>query len=393
MKRLALLLCLSPLAFGDQITIPNPLTNNTVADADHVQQNFEVLTNQSNENDDRIGVLEELIRADEVTLNFALGDGLKNTVPYEPQSWSGTGNTAGGLRSLMSNFRGGENTSFGAEALASNVSGSWNTAIGFRSLFSNEDGGRNVAVGARALQDNIGGDNTAVGYEALFESKRGGGNEAFGWKALYSLFDGSQNSALGSGALYRLVSGNNNVAVGFAALETNATGWWNTGIGAETDTTAKDLKNATAIGYLAHVEASHTVQIGNHVITDVYLGRREGATNYPYSPLLEAPPADANLHLRGKIRSGAITYPNTHGSNGQVLGTTGSGELVWVGTDDIIAQHTQELEEQVASLQEQLKSQQEELLAIVQSQQEQMTMQQEQIAQLQRMVEHQFAAR
>ena len=81
-----------------------------------------------------------------------------------------------------------------------------------------------------------------------------------------------------------------------------------------------------------------------------------------------------------------MTYPNAHGTDGQVLGTTGSGELVWVGTDDIIAQHTQELEEQVASLQEQLKSQQEELLAIVQSQQEQ-------IAQLQRMVEHQFAAR
>jgi len=81
-----------------------------------------------------------------------------------------------------------------------------------------------------------------------------------------------------------------------------------------------------------------------------------------------------------------VTYPNAHGTNGEVLGTTGSGELVWVGTDDIIAQHTQELEEQVASLQKQLKSQQEELLALVQSQQEQM-------AQLQRMVEHQFAAR
>ena len=78
-----------------------------------------------------------------------------------------------------------------------------------------------------------------------------------------------------------------------------------------------------------------------------------------------------------------MTYPNTHGINGQVLGTR---ELVWVGTNDVIAHHTQELEEQVASLQQQLRAQQEELLAIVQSQQEQ-------IAQPQRMVEHQFAAK
>ena len=80
-----------------------------------------------------------------------------------------------------------------------------------------------------------------------------------------------------------------------------------------------------------------------------------------------------------------MTYPNAHGTDGQVLGTTGSGELVWLNLRQInVASRTQELEEQVASLQEQLKSQQQELLAIVQSQQEQ-------IAQLQRMVEHQFA--
>ena len=102
----------------------------------------------------------------------------------------------------------------------------------------------------------------------------------------------------------------------------------------------------------------------------------------------------------GKLTTGDVTYPNAHGNSGQVLGTSGSGELVWFNSSQIVALHTQELEEQVASLQEQLKSQQEELLAVVQSQQEQMAMQQEQmamqqeqIAQLQRVVEHQFASR
>ena len=111
-------------------------------------------------------------------------------------------------------------------------------------------------------------------------------------------------------------------------------------------------------GYEAQVSESDMIQLGNTSVTSV-------ATS-------------------GKLTTGTVTYPNSHGTDGQVLGTTGSGELVWVGTDDIIARHTQELEEQVASLQEQLQSQQEELLAIVQSQQEQ-------IAQLQKMVEHQLA--
>ena len=69
-----------------------------------------------------------------------------------------------------------------------------------------------------------------------------------------------------------------------------------------------------------------------------------------------------------------------------VIGTNGSGELVWLNRGQIVASYTQELEEQVASLQEQLQLQQEELLAIVQSQQEQ-------IAQLQRMMGEQFASR
>ena len=149
-----------------------------------------------------------------------------------------------------------------------------------------------------------------------------------------------------------------NTAVGFESLYSNTTGTENTGIGYAANVTAGNLTNATAIGTYAEVNASNKIQLGNAQVTSV-------ATS-------------------GKLTTGAVTYPNTHGSNGQVLGTNGSGELVWLSSGQIVASYTQELEEQVASLQEQLQSQQEELLAIVQSQQEQ-------IAQLQRMVEHQFA--
>ena len=171
---------------------------------------------------------------------------------------------------------------------------------------------------------------------------------------------GSSNTASGDSALYANTEGNMNTASGNAALYSNTTGSKNTAIGGGADVTSGNLENATAIGHLAKVDASNKIQLGDTNVTSV-------ATS-------------------GKLTTGDVIYPNTHGTDGQVLGTSGSGELVWVGSDDIIAQHTQELEEQVASLQDQLQSQQEELLAIVQSQQEQ-------IAQLQRMMGEQFAAR
>jgi hypothetical protein len=36
-----------------------------------------------------------------------------------------------------------------------------------------------------------------------------------------------------------------------------------------------------------------------------------------------------NITASGTIRAGAITYPSTHGTNGQVLTTSGSGTLTW----------------------------------------------------------------
>ena len=199
-----------------------------------------------------------------------------------------------------------------------------------------------------AASHSFGSGNTGVGYAALDNWVEGGNG----------IVGGQSNTAVGNGALYGTTSGSRNTAVGGSTLYSNTTGTENTGIGYAANVTAGNLTNATAIGTYAEVNASNKIQLGNAQVTSV-------ATS-------------------GKLTTGAVTYPNTHGTNGQVLGTNGSGELVWVGTDDIIAKHTQELEEQVASLQDQLQSQQEELLALVQSQQEQ-------IAQLQRMVEHQFA--
>jgi hypothetical protein len=60
-KRLMLLiivLLLPSRLLADPVTLPNQLRNNTPADAEQVQANFETLKDKSNENDERITALE-----------------------------------------------------------------------------------------------------------------------------------------------------------------------------------------------------------------------------------------------------------------------------------------------------------------------------------------------
>ena len=340
MKRVALLLCLSPFALAQDIDLPHTLSNSSVADADQVMANFNALKDGVNS---RVSV-------DLTNDNVVLGNGLLLNSP-DPDYfvWSGQSNVAIGFDALLSNTRGYENTAVGVHALRANTDGRLNTAIGLQAL-ENHTADSNTALGRGAMRfTTLGSGNTALGDAAL-RGQPGTGSTA----------DMTGNTAVGAFALGDIYSGQRNTASGTQALFSNTTGSGNTAIGYMADVTSGNLQNATAIGNNAKVDASNKIQLGNTDVTSV-------ATS-------------------GKLTTGTVTYPNAHGTNGEVLGTTGSGELVWVGTDDIIAQHTQELEEQVASLQEQLKSQQEELLAIVQSQQEQ-------IAQLQRMVEHQFVAR
>ena len=306
MRRLTIILLLSLPAFAQDISLPHNLSNNTVADADAVMDNFNALKTGINNS----------LQTYSLFSNVVVGNGLRSITPGVPYPYSGKYNSATGFYALYNNTSGSTNTASGYAALGANTSGRENTAMGYYALNGNEVGGNNAAFGLEALMRNKGWDNTAVGRFAL-----------------HSNVFGSSNTAVGSGA----------------------------------DVSAESWSNATAIGFGAIVDATNKIQLGNTSVESV--------------------------STSGKLTTGAVTYPNTHGTNGQVLGTSGSGELVWFNSSQIVASHTQELEEQVASLQDQLQSQQEELLAIVQSQQEQMLLQQEQIAQLQQMIEHQFAAR
>ena len=175
--------------------------------------------------------------------------------------------------------------------------------------------------------------------------------------------------------------------------------------------TSVDLTNATAIGFNAKVDSNNKVRIGNTGVTviqgqvaftsssdarlkDSITPVSDGLalvndlnpvsydrTNNPESGIemgLLAQEVEATLEKHGLGNSGMVHQPTEDAYMSLRYNDLLAPMIKAI--QELDAQHKQE----VASLQDQLQSQQEELLAIVQSQQEQ-------IAQLQRMVEHQFA--
>ncbi len=234
---------------------------------------------------------------------------------------TGVINTAIGSNSLSSNTTGSFNTANGTSALNSNTTGGGNTANGNGSLYFNTTGDRNTANGSGTLVFNTtGSENTAIGVSALLANTTGRENTANGVRALMSNTTGNYNTANGSEALKLNTTGSYNIASGYTALVSNTTGSENTALGAEAlksnttgsnntaigfraDVTLNNLYNATAIGNEAKVTTSSTIQLGNRDVNSV--------------------------KTSGELTTGSVTYPRVHGSNGQVLSTTGSGTLTW----------------------------------------------------------------
>jgi hypothetical protein len=94
-------------------------------------------------------------------------------------------------------------------------------------------------------------------------------------------------------------------------MQNNLSGSGNTALGYKAGFSSDNttINNATAIGYQAKVAASNTIQLG------------ADGTN--------STTAITNVKTSGTITAGAITYPNTAGTNGQVLTSNGSGTASW----------------------------------------------------------------
>lgn len=202
------------------------------------------------------------------------------------------------------------NTAVGVATLSSNT-GTYNTAIGGQSLSSNVDGVQNTAVGYESLNKNTAGNyNAAVGKQSLYSNTTGTYNSAFGIQSLEQNTIGNQNTAIGVAAIDRNTTGGNNAVLGaFAGRYISDGSTYNTIInnsvliGSNTKVNADNQTNQIVIGYGAIGNGSNTVQLGNTSVT--------------------------NVKTSGTLTANAVTYPNAHGTSGQVLSTTGSGTLTW----------------------------------------------------------------
>ena len=278
--------------------------------------------------------------------NVFIGNGAGNA------NTIGEDNTANGYSALYSNLSGYYNVANGSYALYSNTNGWSNVANGYSALYSNTSGEDNVANGYSALYSNISGDfNTANGTTALYSNTNGFRNVANGFRALYSNASGNNNTANGNYALYNNTTGNSNTANGSHALSGNTTGGHNTangynalrsnntgqgvtaigyqagyannsnpqttgnyntyigyfaGLGSSTQRT-----NATAIGYMAKVEASNALVLGGTGADAVNVGI--GTTS----------PTD-NLHVEGSIR-----MVDGNQAIGYVPVSDASGKMTW----------------------------------------------------------------
>ncbi|UQD57193.1 hypothetical protein [Flavobacterium sp. K5-23] len=196
------------------------------------------------------------------------------------------------------------NLAIGQESLALNTTGSVNIAIGSFALYKNSTAYGNSAVGYEALRENTTGIfNTAKGVYSLRANTTGSHNTSYGGHSLMYNTIGNNNTANGYGSLSNNTTGSNNVAIGRNALQTITAGNSNTALGYYADVSSNSLNNSTAIGNGAIVDASNKIQLGNSSITSVT--------------------------TTGQLTTGAVTYPNTNGTNGQVLTTDGSGIASW----------------------------------------------------------------
>ena len=220
--------------------------------------------------------------------NLAVGDGQQDVAPSQDSG----------------SPEGRYNTSVGVGAMSSVTGGYDNVAVGFRALNSTSTGDANIAVGLYALEKSTTGSrNVAVGAGALTSFVEGRTNIGIGTGALGTLQTGEDNTAIGNSSLFFTTSGLGNTAVGSGTLETNIAGSDNVALGKGADVAFPSLSNAIAIGTKSVVDSSNKIQLGNGAIESV-------ATS-------------------GALTTGQVTYPNTDGSEGQILVTNGQGELFW----------------------------------------------------------------
>ena len=284
----------------------------------------------------------------ELLLDINTPDGHVNIGIGDAVLYNGPGGIGLGQNVLNSNLSGGSNVAIGNESLFSNLIGSYNIAIGLQSLYYNKSGSSNVAIGLYALKYNYFGDNNVgIGQYSLFENKNGDSNVAIGSSALIDNKIGDENTAIGGSAMGLNTKGSNNVGVGFSSLYENTLGNYNTAIGTQAlhiiktgsyntavgyfaTTTDDDFENAMTLGYLAIVDASNKVLIGNSSVSSI--GGEVDWTVYSDARIKEQVEENVpGLDFINQLRP--VTYHYNITTQNQLMGRMDTA--MWTGKFDI----------------------------------------------------------
>ena len=216
--------------------------------------------------------------------------------------------------------------------------GAANTALGADALANASDdlelgtSEHNTAIGAGALQSNAHGfSNTAVGALALHSSPNGSGSTAVGYGALRVTNDeGTWNTALGSQALYNNTAGAQNVALGYRPLLSNELGGQNLAAGYVALLSNTTGNENTAIGFSSML---NNTQGGGNVANGSRTLQRNVVGSFNTAVGTEA--LGFNVAGVHNIAVGSYAGSSTTGSHNILIGNDGaSGEsgIIRVGT-------------------------------------------------------------
>ena len=259
------------------------------------------------------------------TTNVVIGDATTGDAITTASDNVVIGSNAGSAITTKTN-----NVFIGHNAGAADI-GSYNVAIGPEAgdtSYGEFQNVENVAVGRLAGDLRNGNGNTALGFASLSSTATSGfsfGNIALGYYAMgnykidgasyntcigqqtgYSLSSGDANLFIGDYAGYGITTGSNNVLIGTSAGDDITTGANNVIIN------GGNYQNGATSGFTT--TTSNSLWIGHSSYAWI-TGASSGNTR--------------TVTIPGQLTAGGLTYPTTNGSNGEVLTSDGSGNVVW----------------------------------------------------------------
>lgn len=316
--------------------------------SNNIALGYEVMRDQSGNNNIGIGY-QAALTSNVGSFNIALGDFASNNRN------DGRSNTIAIGRNAMrdSNFTNSSDDfsskiAIGYDALngANNASGSSTLIAIGRNTMRGHQGTRNIGIG----------DFTFDGALTFPYQSGGTDNVALGNGILRRSF-GSNNTIVGSGSFANNTTGQGNTAIGAYVSQQNTSGSFNTSLGYFSHVDNQTGSHNLSLGYFSNrgnYGGSRNTVLGSFAGGDFGLGDRDGNILIGYrsgffetnsdrlyidnsdttTPLIYGELDNNILRTNGTLQvnipgSGGYAFPNTDGTNGQVLTSNGAGSVSW----------------------------------------------------------------